>query len=67
MSTSTAATPTRYATRDFKDEGTGKSFKAGKPIEAEPGVIANYEAAGLAGDKGAEPETEAPAKGKPAA
>jgi hypothetical protein len=38
---------TFYATRDFKDAGTEKAFEQGKPVEATPGEIANYEAAGL--------------------
>lgn len=46
-----------YATRDFKDEGTGQSFAKGNPFpdDVEPGALENYEAAGLAGDK---PKTE---------
>lgn len=57
--TSAAAPAARklYATRDFKDEGTGQSFTRGKAIadDIDAGVLENYEAAGLAGDK---PKTE---------
>lgn len=35
------------ATQDFKNEGTGKAFFAGKPVEDDEGQIANYKAAGL--------------------
>lgn len=56
------STTTRYATRDFKDAGTGKRFERGKPIEGvSKGDLANYEAAGLAGDK---PAAEKPADAK---
>jgi hypothetical protein len=48
---STAKTPpaakTMLATRDFTDAGTGKSFLANNAVEAEPGEMANYAAAGL--------------------
>ena len=49
-----------YATRDFRDAGTGRRFEGGKPIDAEPGEIANYEAAGLASDKKADAKADAP-------
>jgi hypothetical protein len=55
MTGKTDAAKTFYATRNFKDTGTGRSFEGGKPIEADPGEIGNYEAAGLASDK--KPET----------
>lgn len=45
----TPAQPT--AARNFKDEGTGKSFEKGQHVDASDGEIANYRAAGLiAGD-----------------
>lgn len=37
-----------YATRQFKDAGTGKSFGFAAKIDATDGEIGNYEAAGLA-------------------
>jgi hypothetical protein len=37
-----------YATRDFTDAGTTKHFERGAKIDAEPGEIGNYAAAGLA-------------------
>jgi hypothetical protein len=52
-------TKTFYATRDFKDFGTSKAFEQGKPVEAAPGELANYEAAGLV-------STEKPAAQPPA-
>ncbi|WP_230781567.1 hypothetical protein [Sphingomonas sp. Leaf37] len=39
-----------YATRDFNDAGSEKSFKFGDDVTGEPGV-ANYVAAGAASDK----------------
>ena len=39
--------PTFYATRDFKDVGTGKAFAASKEVTATPGEIENYRVAGL--------------------
>lgn len=47
----TATAKKFYATRDFKDAGTGKSFAFGDPINADDGEIGNYAAAGLASDK----------------
>lgn len=38
---------TFYATRDFKDVGTGKAFAAATEVIATPGEIENYRAAGL--------------------
>lgn len=47
-----STTPKRFATRTFRDAGTGKRFLAGKPIEdVSEAELANYEAAGLAGDQ----------------
>lgn len=49
-----------FAQRNFKDAGTGERFESGKPVELPAGVYANYEAAGLVGDKApkaAEPAT----------
>lgn len=45
-----SAKKTFYATRDFNDAGTEKSFKAGDDVTGEKGVD-NYVAAGLASDK----------------
>lgn len=39
---------TLYATKDFTDAGTGKSYKAGSVIFATDGELANYLASGLA-------------------
>jgi hypothetical protein len=45
-------TTKRFATRDFNDAGTGRSFKAGEELtDLTAGALANYEHAGLAGDK----------------
>jgi hypothetical protein len=45
-------TTKRYATRDFSDAGTGRSFKAGDDLsDLTAGELFNYEHAGLAGDK----------------
>lgn len=45
-------TTKRYATRDFTDAGTNKSFKAGQELTGlSEGELGNYEHAGLAGDK----------------
>ena len=49
-----------YATRDFTDAGTGQSFVAAKPVDADEGTLGNYAAAGLA-------STTPPAAAKPAA
>lgn len=51
---------TLYATRNFKDEGTGKRFAVGDPIkDVSDGALANYEAAGLAAARAKAPETQA--------
>lgn len=51
---------TLYATRTFKDEGTGKRFKSGEQIkDVTDGALANYEAAGLAAARADVPETKA--------
>lgn len=42
---------TLYATRDFTDAGTERSFKKGEPVDVEAGELENYEAAGLVGDR----------------
>lgn len=40
---------TYYATRDFNDAGTERSFAAGGELkDVDDGALANYEAAGLA-------------------
>lgn len=45
-------TTKRFATRDFNDAGTGKSFKSGQELTGlTEGELLNYEHAGLAGDK----------------
>lgn len=55
-----------YATRDFNDAGTEKSFTRGEKITAKAGELANYAAAGLASEE--KPQDEAPqADEKPAA
>ncbi len=42
-------TTTYYATRDFKDAGTERSFEGGKALEdIDEATARNYEAAGLA-------------------
>lgn len=51
-----------HVIRDFKDEGTGESFKADSTPTFEAGAFANYEAAGLVRKPGAED-----AKAKPGA
>lgn len=38
---------TMYATRDFKDAGTLRTFENGKPVDADDATLANYKAAGL--------------------
>ena len=50
-----------FAQKNFKDAGTGESFEAGKPVELAAGVYANYEAAGLVGDKAPKGSDPAPA------
>lgn len=40
-----------YALRSFKDAGTGQRFEGEKEHDFEPGAYANYEAAGLIGEK----------------
>lgn len=64
---------TMFATRDFTDAGTERSYERNKPItDVEAGVMGNYIAAGLATDEEptadpAEPDAEAtPAATKPA-
>ncbi len=50
-----------YATRDFADAGTTKRFERGAKIDAEPGEIANYVAAGLAAIEKAKADASEPA------
>lgn len=57
MSDAKNASKPAIAARDFKDEGTGKLFTGGAPIDASDGAIANYRAAGLVADD--EPADEA--------
>lgn len=52
-------TKSLYATRDFRDAGTEKSFEGGKVVEATPGELANYEAAGLVSEHRPDPQTGA--------
>lgn len=53
----------RYATRNFTDAGTGRSFKAGQELTGlKIGELANYEHAGLAGDEPRKPEAPADSK-----
>ncbi len=60
------------ATRDFKDSGTEREFKAGPmPDDVSAGVLANYEAADLVrkrndGDEIVEETTDAASSPKPA-
>jgi len=58
-------TSKRYATRDFKDAGTGRNFKANQELtDLTDGELVNYEHAGLAGDppKATPVRDKAPAK-----
>lgn len=49
MTTKTIETPTYYATRDFTDAGTERSFEKGKPLEnIDEATARNYAAAGAA-------------------
>lgn len=50
-----------FAQKNFKDAGTGQSFEGGKPVELPAGIYANYEAAGLVGDKAPKGSDPAPA------
>ena len=50
-----------YATRDFTDAGTTRRFERGAVIEAEPGELANYLAAGIASHEKPKPPAEAEA------
>lgn len=43
----TNAPITKIAARTFNDAGTLRRFERGKPVDATPGELANYEAAGL--------------------
>ncbi|MGW8190159.1 hypothetical protein [Sphingomonas hankookensis] len=36
-----------YATKDFTDAGTERSFEYGKEVDVDEGTALNYEAAGL--------------------
>ena len=57
-----SASNTPIAARDFTDAGSERNFKAGEPVDADEGAIANYRAAGLI--KGDEPVDEAPSSKK---
>lgn len=49
MATKTTTPKTHYATKNFKDAGTERSFIAGEEItDATAGELANYVAAGAA-------------------
>lgn len=51
---------TMYATRDFKDAGTGRSFARGEPMtDVDEGTVGNYEAAKLVTDENPNPVSEA--------
>ncbi len=66
MTTKTETKPTYYATRDFNDAGTGRSFEAGKVLnDIDEGTALNYEAGGLASTE--KPKSEDQAAIKPAA
>lgn len=59
-----ATDTTYYATRDFTDAGTERSFEKGKPLEdVDEGTARNYAAAGLASTE--KPTPEKPAADKP--
>lgn len=59
--TKATETLTYYATRDFTDAGTERSFEKGKPLEnVDEATARNYAAAGAA-------STEKPAADEPAA
>lgn len=52
MTAKTTDTKPHYATRDFTDAGTGRSFSAGAELkDIEDGQVGNYAAAGLATDE----------------
>ncbi len=55
---------TMIATRDFKDAGTEREFKAGETLtDVEPGALENYRAANLIEEGPEEPSaTPAPRK-----
>jgi len=40
-----------YATRDFKDSGSGKRFAKDDPVNVTAGELGNYKAAGLVTDE----------------
>ena len=46
-----SATKKGFVPKTFKDEGTGERFEGGKEHDFTPGAFANYEAAGLIGEK----------------
>lgn len=47
MSEPTPKAPRPRAARNFRDAGTGRSFKKGDALDVDPAALANYEAAGL--------------------
>ena len=58
---------TLYATRDFGDVGTERSFKAGEAVSGKDGELENYKAAGLVSPDKPEAAAKAGAdSGKPA-
>ncbi len=63
MTTSTK----RFATQDFTDAGTGRSFALGDPIDGADESLPNYEHAGLAGEKPADEPASKPTDGGPTA
>ncbi len=47
----TAKTKKGFALRNFRDAGTEQSFVSGDAVDLDPGAYANYEKAGLVGEK----------------
>lgn len=63
MTTKANDTPTYYATRDFTDAGTERSFEKGKSLEnVDEATALNYAAAGAASTE--KPEASEPAAAK---
>lgn len=71
MSDTKNEAPQKLAVRDFRDAGTKRRFKQGEPVDATPGELANYEAAGLVADPDSLPgeiaQAEASAESDPPA
>jgi hypothetical protein len=61
-----AAAKPHFATREFNDVGTGRTFGLGDDLkDVTPGDLGNYVAAGLASTE--RPKTDAPVPAAPAA